>query len=67
MRIQLFYKCNNKTVHYNCNTTILLWIEHLTSFIPCSTVSIVTFEQINASWASTRGIQGDFLADFVNS
>ena len=24
IRIQLLYKCNNKSVHYNCNTTILL-------------------------------------------
>ena len=23
-RIQLFYKCNNKTVHYDCDTTVLL-------------------------------------------
>ena len=23
-RIQLFYNCNNKALHYNCNTTILL-------------------------------------------
>ena len=22
--IQLFYKCKNKTMHYNCNTTVLL-------------------------------------------
>ena len=34
VRIQLFYNCNNETVHYNCNTTILLGRELQTPTFP---------------------------------
>ena len=49
------FKVNNRNIRTRCETCLKLTIKtperrHWTYFTPCSSVSIVNFEQVNANW-----------------